>query len=83
MNHSAQFWWDGGYTLPAIHKWKKKELGRGDNFENLRGDAYSSMLRRVQVVSNAYSSHVLPESGYSQLLSIQTRIWNKCGENWK
>lgn len=61
---------------------EKKEFGRGENSQNLRGDAYSSMLRRVQVLSSAYSSHVLPESEYSQLLSIQTCIWNKPGEHW-
>lgn len=33
--------------------------------------------------SSSHYCPVLPGFGYSQLLSIQTCIWNKHGENWK
>lgn len=43
VNHSEQFRGDGGYTHLQM---EKRELGRGDNFQNLRGDAYGSVLRK-------------------------------------
>jgi len=45
---------------------------------------YSGGCKFFEVLpSSSHYCPVLPEFGYSQLLSIQTSIWNKHGENWK